>query len=268
MVLGPSEVAAQTKCGVQRWPVKIWADDDAARVDTVPVPITVAELARLPRPETRFPQRSRVPGIEFQTFVLRARFVTALPRDDDSDIHLVVRDLEIDEAMLVTEIPHPGCTADERLARVFDEARQALRTVPRDAVIEIVGLGFFDTLHGQRGMAPNGLEIHPVLSLRVSSPAPGDTASAQMRSLLGDSVALADSVWVNTSSGVYHCPGAQWFGRTVRGRFLTEHDPRQSGAAGGWAPVWVVRGVLESGKQEDCVNAAAAHRNRPVAPIQ
>ena len=117
VLLGPSAVAAQTKFGVERWPVKIWADDDAARVDTVPVPITVAELARLPRPETRFPQRSRVPGIEFQTFVLRARFVTALPQDDDSDIHLVVRDLEIDEAMLVTEIPHPGCTADERLLR-------------------------------------------------------------------------------------------------------------------------------------------------------
>ena len=55
MVPGPSEVAAQTKCGVQRWPVKIWADDDAAKVDTVPVPITVAELVRIPRPETKFP---------------------------------------------------------------------------------------------------------------------------------------------------------------------------------------------------------------------
>jgi hypothetical protein len=40
-------------------------------------------------------------------------------------------------------------------------------TPPHPIVIEIVGTGFFDRLHGQSGMAPNGLEIHPVLSLRV-----------------------------------------------------------------------------------------------------
>jgi hypothetical protein len=219
---------------VERWPVKIWADADAAKVDTVPVPITVAELVSLPRPETTFPYRNRAPGAEFQTFLLRARFVTALPQDGDSDIHLVVRDLEVQDATLVTEIPHPGCTADERLARLFDQARKALRTVPRDAIIEIVGLGFFDTQHGQRGMAPNGIEIHPVLRLTVISPAPHDTLPTQ-RSLLSTPVALADSVWVNSSSGVYHCPGTRWFGRTVRGRFASEREALQSGArpAGG-----------------------------------
>jgi hypothetical protein len=184
LLLAPSAVAAQTKCGVQRWPVKIWADDDAAKVDTVPVPITVAELARLPRPETGFPQRSRVPGVEFRTFVLRARFVAALPQDDDSDIHLVV-DLDVAEAMIVTEIPHPGCALQRASPRVFRGS--ALRTVPRDAIIEIVGLGFFDTLHGQRGMAPNGLEIHPVLRLSVISPAPRDSAPTAAFTL-GDSV--------------------------------------------------------------------------------
>jgi hypothetical protein len=34
-------------------------------------------------------------------------------------------------------------------------------------VIEVIGIGFFDRLHGQRGMAPSGIEIHPVLSMRV-----------------------------------------------------------------------------------------------------
>jgi len=173
LCLAPPALAAQSRCGVQRWPVKIWADDDAAKVDTVPVPTTVAELASVPRPATSFPQRGRVPGIELQTFVLRARFVEARQQDDDSDIHVIVRDLEINEATLVTEIPDSSCTADERLKLVFTEARQALRTVTRDAIIEIVGLGFFDYDHGQRGMAPNHIEIHPVLRLRViSRPSP------------------------------------------------------------------------------------------------
>jgi len=34
-------------------------------------------------------------------------------------------------------------------------------------IIEVVGIGFFDRLHGQRGMAPSGIEFHPVLSMRV-----------------------------------------------------------------------------------------------------
>jgi hypothetical protein len=34
--------------------------------------------------------------------------------------------------------------------------------------------------------------------------------------------ALAADVWVNTNSGVYHCPGAQYYGNTKRGTYLAE----------------------------------------------
>jgi hypothetical protein len=29
-------------------------------------------------------------------------------------------------------------------------------------------------------------------------------------------------VWVNTASGVYHCPGTRWYGNTKRGEYMTQ----------------------------------------------
>lgn len=44
--------AAQQKpvrrCGVDRWPVKTWADKDAARVDPKPVNTAIRELGEIP----------------------------------------------------------------------------------------------------------------------------------------------------------------------------------------------------------------------------
>jgi hypothetical protein len=31
----------------------------------------------------------------------------------------------------------------------------------------ITGVGFFDAIHGQTGVAPNGVELHPVLRFSV-----------------------------------------------------------------------------------------------------
>jgi hypothetical protein len=39
----------------------------------------------------------------------------------------------------------------------------------------------------------------------------------------------ADSVWLNTGSGIYHCRGSQYFGSTRRGRFLQEIDAQKAG---------------------------------------
>lgn len=41
--------------------------------------------------------------------------------------------------------------------------------------------------------------------------------------------AAAADVWVNTSSGVYHCPGGQYYGATKRGHFMSEREAAQHG---------------------------------------
>ena len=40
----------------------------------------------------------------------------------------------------------------------------------------------------------------------------------------------SDTVWINTRSRVYHCPGTRWFGQTTRGRYATERQALESGA--------------------------------------
>jgi hypothetical protein len=37
------------------------------------------------------------------------------------------------------------------------------------------------------------------------------------------------TVWVNTSSGVYHCPGTRWYGNTKRGKYEGECEAISSG---------------------------------------
>ena len=36
-------------------------------------------------------------------------------------------------------------------------------------------------------------------------------------------------VWVNTASGVYHCPGTRWYGNTKRGEYMTQKQAREKG---------------------------------------
>lgn len=41
--------------------------------------------------------------------------------------------------------------------------------------------------------------------------------------------ATATRVWVNTSSGVYHCPGSRYYGGTKHGVYMTEVEARSKG---------------------------------------
>jgi hypothetical protein len=61
-------------------------------------------------------------------------------------------------------------------------------------------------------------------------------ASQSAGANVGSSVAAATpddkgnpdvKVWVNTASGVYHCPGSRWYGNTKQGQYMTQAEAQE-----------------------------------------
>jgi hypothetical protein len=160
------QAAAPGQCGYDRWPVKILADKDRARVDLRPVDTTVAQLAAIPIHEIPYPQDRRIEPEELKTFRVEAR-VEAIRREKDSDIHVIISDPSDSKVRMIVEIPAPECAIGTRHEREYEEARKVVAGVRRGIIVELLGVAFFDFLHEQRGGAPNGIELHPVLSVRL-----------------------------------------------------------------------------------------------------
>jgi hypothetical protein len=69
---------------------------------------------------------------------------------------------------MIAEAPSPACTthATAYRRRQMANARKAVRICGK---ARVTGVAFFDFLHGQTGVAPNGIELHPVLGFACLS---------------------------------------------------------------------------------------------------
>jgi hypothetical protein len=167
-------------CGVERWRIKTLADPIGRRAHFTLRNSSVIALRGLV-PPTDLPQNDRVRPVELRAYRVVVNFVEA-KIEADRDIHLVVSDPRRATATMIVEFPDaPACTAGASASRVRQMRRARSRFVracgrPGQSRFTrlrgratIVGVGFFDRVHGQTGVAPNGIELHPVLSLRVRS---------------------------------------------------------------------------------------------------
>jgi hypothetical protein len=68
---------------------------------------------------------------------------------------------------MIAEIPASACTAGTGHEEQYRRGRTIVRTTPLGSEIELVGVGFFDFIHDQSGGARNGIELHPVLRVRL-----------------------------------------------------------------------------------------------------
>jgi hypothetical protein len=122
-------LSAGLACGVERWSIKTLKDRPRLLRAR---PATVAYLTGLPRP-TYLPARRRL-----------------LSRT------------------MIAEAPSPLCTSGATPIRrkQMIAARKAGRVC---AKARLVGVAFFDFLHGQTGVARNGIELHPILGFACLS---------------------------------------------------------------------------------------------------
>jgi hypothetical protein len=169
LILLPGRALAQ--CGVERWSVKTGTDPDAGLVSLSSVnPATIGSLTAITTP-TSLPDNNRVRPTETTVWVISATLVKYV-RAYDSDYHMVLTDSA--GRTMIAEIPAPGCVgpgspfaAGIAHARAqFDAMFTATTTFQTANVpVQITGVGFFDHLEGQEGLAPNGIELHPIIDI-------------------------------------------------------------------------------------------------------
>lgn len=217
-------------CGAERWSVKTLSDADRDNVHFAPKQVTVGWLASQ-KPPAHLPADRRVGPIETQTYKVRGLFV-GYKLEEDEDLHVVVADVADPSKTMIVEIPSPDCAGacTSGHAEGFRKARAVIMGLPEPVspvTIVVTGVGFFDFLHGQTGAAPNGIELHPVLKIELESDSGPPLVAAPQASTKEEKNEV--KVWVNTRSGVYHCPGSRWYGGTKQGEYMGECEAKKVG---------------------------------------
>jgi hypothetical protein len=88
----------------------------------------------------------------------------------ETDYHIVVSD---GGHTMIVEVPYPPCGSSSAWgcfisrARAEIDAQFNVTSSPQYPALTVTvrGVGFFDFAHGQTGVAPNAIELHPVLEI-------------------------------------------------------------------------------------------------------
>ena len=176
----PSDAYAKNAgaCGTWRWGVKTGTDQDVGKVNLTPEVTTIQALTSLATPSVSYCKRQ---PDELKTYELRDVTLKFQRLEADGDYHLIASD-SAGRTMLV-EVPYPGCVGHNSCASgtpwlcAITHARAAVdaknpgaKNFAQLGTATVVGAGFFDTFElGNQtpptGMAPNGIELHPVLAI-------------------------------------------------------------------------------------------------------
>lgn len=168
-------------CGVERWAVKTLADSEGLDLPTSsPKLTTVAALRVLPAPtraQLDAAKTTRLTMVEITAYEVKVD-VVGYKLEADEDYHVVIADPGKLSATMIAEIPAPDCVPNALSAEFaglradFDalvgRPTKRYRKLATPVAVTLHGVGFFDFLHGQTGVAPNGVELHPVVGIYLT----------------------------------------------------------------------------------------------------
>jgi hypothetical protein len=167
-----------TSCGVERWSIKTGLDAGAKSItQKVIVPANIPKLRALSAP-SHPPVTSRVKPVETTVYSVSA-ILLRYKLEDDSDVHLVLADKG--GRTIIAEMPAPQCVGGSSpflpsirtvRAKFTSEFHPSSSWQRPNKTVTIVGVGFFDFKHGQSGVAPNAIELHPVLRFNTGTTPP------------------------------------------------------------------------------------------------
>jgi len=176
-------VALVLSCGTERWPVKVMQDEDGQKVFQVwsekrVRQTSISQLIAMKAP-IYDEANPRADPVELTVWGVDA-LVLAAKQENDEDYHVVIADPANPTRTMIAEIPSPDCLsstygpardailqARQAFQKLFGRMQPRLRKLKTPLRVMIEGPGFFDKKHGQDGLAPNGVEIHPVLAIRA-----------------------------------------------------------------------------------------------------
>ncbi len=211
VLMVPSSLLAQ--CGVERWSVKTGTDADVSKVNlNAPTNTTITAMRAFTAPNP-IPANNRITGPETTLWVINAT-LTLFKLESDSDYHLVIQDASGNT--MITEIPSPSCVGAgspflpgiTNARAEFDGRFNATTSFQTANIpVKITGVGMFDFLHGQTGVAPNGIELHAVLDIVFNPGTAADFSVAASPANLSVTQGSSGSTTISTStSGGFNSP--------------------------------------------------------------
>jgi len=164
-------------CSGYRWDVKTGQDPQANQVDlTTVTPTTVGFLTSLPA-HLNQPDDQRIAPTELTQYQITGTIVD-YQLQHDNDYHVVIQDKSSSNVM-ITEIPDPACMPPSSpFAVMANNARNVFSTNQATAIgstVTIKGVGFFDDNTLTSSVAPNKIELHPVLDINFNPGTPPPT---------------------------------------------------------------------------------------------
>jgi Secretion system C-terminal sorting domain len=161
-------------CGVERWSIKTLTDSDTSSINFGSViPSTIqyqrSKPAPLTLPNTRLQDEDTLYSLDCIMYKYKL--------EADNDIHIVICAVNDASQTMVAEIVNADCpgiintsrySALKNLRTWFDSTYHPTTSFTNTNIhIKLTGIGFYDFLHGQTGIPPNGREIHPILSFSL-----------------------------------------------------------------------------------------------------